>query len=173
MWSSLGVTATAFLTGALAFWAPTFLSRARVTQGTLLPCEKEPCDRTDRCGMTSDLHPPSYTIFPSKSRQSFNSAVCLCLYSYIFGAVTVVTGILGGCLGTILSRWFRDKVPNVDPLICAVGLLGSGPSLLIAIFVASASIPATYVRDKLLSAGGDFYYGSRDANVGLPVSLLL
>ncbi|XP_070699994.1 protein spinster homolog 3 [Pempheris klunzingeri] len=112
VWSSLGVTATAFLTGALAFWAPTFLSRARVTQGLVQPCEKEPCDRTD---------------------------------SYVFGAVTVVTGILGGCLGTVLSRRLRDKVPNVDPLICAVGLLGSGPSLFIAIFVASASIHATYV----------------------------
>ncbi|XP_044079349.1 protein spinster homolog 3 isoform X2 [Siniperca chuatsi] len=112
VWSSLGVTATAFLTGALAFWTPTFLSRAQVTQGLRPACIKEPCDPTD---------------------------------SYIFGGVTVVTGILGGCLGTVLSRWFRDKVPNADPLICAVGLLGSAPCLFIAIFVASASIPATYV----------------------------
>ncbi|KAE8288004.1 Protein spinster-like protein 3 Spinster-like protein 3 [Larimichthys crocea] len=65
--------------------------------------------------------------------------------SYIFGAVTLVTGIMGGCLGTLLSRRFRDKVPNADPIICAVGLLGSAPCLFVAIFVASASIPATYV----------------------------
>lgn len=112
VWSSLGVTATAFLTGALAFWMPTFLSRAQVSQGLQPPCVKEPCSPTD---------------------------------SYIFGAVTVVTGILGGCLGSGLSRWFREKVPNADPLICAVGLLGSAPCLLITIFVASASIPTTYV----------------------------
>uniref|UniRef100_A0AAQ5X5Q8 Major facilitator superfamily (MFS) profile domain-containing protein n=1 Tax=Amphiprion ocellaris TaxID=80972 RepID=A0AAQ5X5Q8_AMPOC len=64
---------------------------------------------------------------------------------YIFGAVTVATGILGGSLGTFLSRQFRDKMPNADPLICAVGMLGSVPCLFITIFVASASIPATYV----------------------------
>ncbi|GAA6218438.1 protein spinster homolog 3-like [Lates japonicus] len=110
--SSCGVTAMAFLTGALAFWMPTFLSRAQVTQGIREPCQKEPCDPTD---------------------------------SLIFGAVTVVTGIVGGSLGTTLSRWFRDKVPNADPLICAVGMLGSAPCLFITIFVASASIPATYV----------------------------
>uniref|UniRef100_A0A3Q3IDT7 Major facilitator superfamily (MFS) profile domain-containing protein n=1 Tax=Monopterus albus TaxID=43700 RepID=A0A3Q3IDT7_MONAL len=110
--SSLGVTALAFLTGALAFWMPTFLSRAQVAQGLLSPCTKEPCDPTA---------------------------------SLIFGAVTVVTGIVGGGLGTGLSRWFRDKVSNADPLICAAGMLGSVPCLFITIFVASASIPATYV----------------------------
>ncbi|KAM4620541.1 protein spinster homolog 3 [Polymixia lowei] len=112
VWSSMGVTAMAFLTGALAFWTPTFLSRAQVMQGIRIPCTKEPCDTSD---------------------------------SYIFGAITVVTGILGVCLGTACSRWLRDRVPNVDPLICAVGMLGSAPCLLIAIFLASTSIPATYV----------------------------
>ncbi|XP_068577462.1 protein spinster homolog 3 isoform X3 [Cebidichthys violaceus] len=112
VWSSLGVTATAFLTGAMAFWMPTFLSRARVSQGLRPPCFKEPCNPTD---------------------------------SYIFGAVTVVTGVLGACLGSGLSRRFGGRVPNVDPLICAVGLLGSAPCLFITIFVASASIPTTYV----------------------------
>ncbi|KAM9348094.1 protein spinster homolog 3 [Symphorus nematophorus] len=112
VWSSLGVTATAFLVGALGFWTPTFLSRAQIFQDLQQPCRKEPCNTTD---------------------------------SYIFGAVTVVTGILGGSLGTCLSRWFRDKVSNADPLICAVGLLGSAPCLFIAIFVASVNIPTTYV----------------------------
>ncbi|XP_060911862.1 protein spinster homolog 3 isoform X2 [Labrus mixtus] len=112
VWSTLGVTATTFLTGAMAFWMPTFLSRARIAQNLRPPCVKEPCNATD---------------------------------SYIFGAVTVVTGILGGCLGTGLSRWLRDKVPNVDPMICAAGLLGSAPCLFVVIFVASANIPTTYV----------------------------
>ncbi|XP_029925619.1 protein spinster homolog 3 isoform X1 [Myripristis murdjan] len=112
VWSSMGVTAMAFLTGALAFWTPTFLSRAQVTQGIRPPCTKEPCDTSD---------------------------------SYIFGAVTVVTGIIGVCLGSALSRCLRDKVPNADPLICAVGMLGSAPCLFMLIFLASTSIPATYV----------------------------
>ncbi|KAM3601194.1 uncharacterized protein V6R79_008877 [Siganus canaliculatus] len=112
LWSTLGVTATTFNVGALAFWAPTFLSRAQIFQGIQEPCVQEPCSQTD---------------------------------SYIFGAVTVVTGILGGTLGTFLSRRLRVKWPHVDPIICAVGLLGSVPGLLIAFFVAAENIPVTYV----------------------------
>lgn len=63
----------------------------------------------------------------------------------------MVTGLLGGCLGSILSRLFRNKVPYVDPLICAVGLLTSAPITIIGIFVVMTSIPATYVRYKPLS----------------------
>lgn len=55
VWSSLGVTALAFLTGALAFWLPTFLARAHVTQGLRPSCSKDTCDSTDRCSMTFDL----------------------------------------------------------------------------------------------------------------------
>ncbi|XP_072302762.1 protein spinster homolog 3 isoform X2 [Eucyclogobius newberryi] len=112
LWSTLGVTALAFLAGALAFWTPTFLSRAQVVQGKLQPCTVEPCSSTN---------------------------------SYIFGGVTVVTGILGVCIGAGLSRCFLDKVDYADPVICAVGMLGSVPFLLATIFTASANIPATYV----------------------------
>lgn len=96
--------------------------------------------------MTFDLHHPSFPpIF------SCNSAVCFCpRYSYIFGAVTVVAGILGAALGSGLSRWFGKRFPIADPLICAIGLLGSAPCLFATIFAASTSIPATYVRDKCL-----------------------
>ncbi|XP_034034882.1 protein spinster homolog 3 isoform X2 [Thalassophryne amazonica] len=112
VWSTLGVTALAFLTGAMAFWMPTFLSRAQITQGLQPPCTIEKCDTSD---------------------------------SYIFGAVTVVTGILGVCIGSALSRWFRGKVENADPLICAAGMLGSIPCLFVVIFAAAVSIPTTYV----------------------------
>lgn len=112
VWSTLGVTALAFLAGALAFWTPTFLSRAKVVQGVLQPCTVEPCNSID---------------------------------SYIFGGVTVVTGILGVCIGATLSRFFRKKVEYADPVICAVGMLGSVPFLFGTIFTASVNIPATYV----------------------------
>uniref|UniRef100_A0A8B9LMY2 Spinster homolog 3 (Drosophila) n=1 Tax=Astyanax mexicanus TaxID=7994 RepID=A0A8B9LMY2_ASTMX len=122
VWSSLGVTAMAFVTGALAFWTPTFLSRARVIQGLTNPCTKEPCDPSD---------------------------------SYIFGAITVVTGVVGVFIGTYISRRLRDTVANADPLICAVGMLSSSPCLFIAIVLASTSIPATYacigIGETLLS----------------------
>ncbi|XP_020785850.2 protein spinster homolog 3 [Boleophthalmus pectinirostris] len=112
VWSTLAVTAMAFLTGALAFWMPLFLSRAQVFQGILQPCTMEPCSSKD---------------------------------SYIFGGITVVTGILGVCIGASLSRCFLDKVQYADPVICAVGMLGSVPFLFATIFTASVNIIATYV----------------------------
>ncbi|XP_016327839.1 protein spinster homolog 3-like isoform X1 [Sinocyclocheilus anshuiensis] len=122
VWSSLGVTAMAFVTGALAFWTPTFLSRAHITQGLRLPCKEEPCNPLD---------------------------------SYIFGAITVVTGIVGVFLGTYISKQLRVRLPNADPLICAVGMLSSSPCFFIAIILAGTSIPATYtfiaIGETLLS----------------------
>ncbi|KAL7838185.1 hypothetical protein AOLI_G00265890 [Acnodon oligacanthus] len=122
VWSSLGVTAMAFVTGALAFWTPTFLSRARVLQGITPACSKEPCDPSD---------------------------------SYIFGGITVGTGIVGVLIGTSISRKLRNTVPNADPLICAVGMLSSSPCLFIAIILAASSIPGTYacigIGETLLS----------------------
>ncbi|XP_017316232.1 protein spinster homolog 3 isoform X1 [Ictalurus punctatus] len=111
VWSTLGVTAMAFVTGALAFWTPTFMSRARVIQGITAPCSEEPCDPSD---------------------------------SFVFGGITVVTGIVGVFIGSLISRQLRDKVANADPLICAVGMLSSAPCLYIAMVLASISIPATY-----------------------------
>lgn len=114
--------------------------------------------------VTHDLWPALFASF-FKNHFVFHNAVCLfALCSYIFGAVTVVTGILGGALGTCSSRWFRDKRSNADPLICAVGMLGSVPCLFIMIFVASASIPATYVRGVII-----FIFGSRCFDVSLVI----
>ncbi|MBN3304189.1 SPNS3 protein, partial [Amia calva] len=112
VWSSLGVTAMAFVTGALAFWTPVFLSRAQVMQGIKRPCKQEPCDTSD---------------------------------SLVFGAVTVVTGILGVFIGTLLARLLRNRIPHADPLICGVGMLSSAPCFYLAIILAYRSIPATYV----------------------------
>ncbi|XP_035934288.2 protein spinster homolog 3 isoform X1 [Halichoerus grypus] len=47
VWSTLGVTAIAFVTGALGFWAPTFLLEARVVHGLQLPCLQDPCNNQD------------------------------------------------------------------------------------------------------------------------------
>uniref|UniRef100_H2SPA7 SPNS lysolipid transporter 3, sphingosine-1-phosphate (putative) n=1 Tax=Takifugu rubripes TaxID=31033 RepID=H2SPA7_TAKRU len=60
------------------------------------------------------------------------------------GLVTIVTGVLGGSIGTLLSRSFRDRLPHVDPLICAVGLLASVPCLIASIFTASTSIATVF-----------------------------
>lgn len=48
VWSTLGVTAIAFVAGALGFWAPRFLFEARVVHGLQPPCLQEPCSGQDR-----------------------------------------------------------------------------------------------------------------------------
>lgn len=152
MWSTLGITASTFNLGALAFWMPTFLTRARAFHGLQSSCPEGPCHSTDRCRTIYNCAhaPPKTNIINVSHKCNFLTMLCS-LCSYIFGIVTIVTGILGGSIGTVLSRSFRDKVPYVDPLICAVGLLGSVPCFISSIFFASLSIPAAYVRHKLIN----------------------
>lgn len=49
VWSTLGITASNFNLGALAFWVPTFLMRARVFLGLQPLCNKSICPTDDRC----------------------------------------------------------------------------------------------------------------------------
>lgn len=144
IWSTLGMTASTFNLGAMAFWMPTFMTRTRVFLGLQPLCTEGSCPTSDRCGITFDA-PPTYLF----SRYDFlNTLRCFFPRSFALGAVTMVTGVLGGCGGTMFSRLFRVKVPHVDPLICAAGLLGAAPCFLVTIFVASASIATAYVRRR-------------------------
>ncbi|XP_030875029.1 uncharacterized protein LOC102729490 isoform X2 [Leptonychotes weddellii] len=47
VWSTLGVTAIAFVTGVLGFWAPRFLLEAHVVHGLQLPCLQDLCNNQD------------------------------------------------------------------------------------------------------------------------------
>ncbi|NXD80548.1 SPNS3 protein, partial [Halcyon senegalensis] len=47
VWSSLGLTAMAFVTGALGMWVPLFLYRAQVVQGTVPPCLQKSCNSSN------------------------------------------------------------------------------------------------------------------------------
>ncbi|NXL43114.1 SPNS3 protein, partial [Podilymbus podiceps] len=47
VWSSLGLTAMAFVTGALGMWVPLFLYRAQVVQGIVKPCLQESCNSSN------------------------------------------------------------------------------------------------------------------------------
>ncbi|XP_039742366.1 protein spinster homolog 3 isoform X2 [Pteropus medius] len=118
--STLGVTAMAFVTGALGFWAPTFLFEARVVHGLQLPCLRQPCNNKD---------------------------------SLIFGALTVVTGIIGVVLGAEASRRYKKVNPRAEPLICASSLLAAAPCLYLALILAPTTFLASYVRDQLLPNG--------------------
>lgn len=69
----------------------------------------------------------------------------LCRVSYIFGVITMMSGIVGVPLGTILAQTLKKRYPRADPLICAGGLLCSAPFLLSAMFVVSTNTTAAYV----------------------------
>nr|XP_035155406.2 protein spinster homolog 3-like [Callithrix jacchus] len=47
VWLTLGVTAMAFVAGALGFWVPKFLLEVHVVHGLQLPCLQEPCSNPD------------------------------------------------------------------------------------------------------------------------------
>ncbi|XP_070338645.1 protein spinster homolog 3 isoform X4 [Equus asinus] len=112
VWSTLGVTAMAFVTGALGFWVPKFLFEARVVHGLQPPCLQEPCSSQD---------------------------------SLIFGALTVVTGIVGVVLGAEVSRSYKRVNPRAEPLICASSLLAAAPCLYLALVLAPITFPFSYV----------------------------
>ncbi|XP_058121527.1 protein spinster [Anopheles ziemanni] len=76
--------------------------------------------------------------------QAGNEHVTLNEVSFIFGAITMTTGIIGVPLGSYLSTRLSIKFPQADPYICAGGLLVSAPLLLGVLFAARVNIIATY-----------------------------
>lgn len=56
--------------------------------------------------------------------------LCCFSLSFIFGAITILAGIVGLSMGFFLSKILRKKFPRADPIICGVGLLLSAPLLL-------------------------------------------
>ncbi|KAF5911742.1 hypothetical protein HPG69_015720, partial [Diceros bicornis minor] len=120
LWSTLGVTAMAFVTGALGFWAPKFLFEARVVHGLQQPCFQEPCSSQD---------------------------------SLIFGALTVVTGIVGVILGAEVSRRYKRVNLRAEPLICASSLLAAAPCLYLALVLAPTTFSVSYVSEGPVEVG--------------------
>lgn len=91
----------------------------------------------------------SSVVFVLQVRNEFHHLPdCFSSNSLIFGAITVVTGILGVASGVQVSRKLRTRTPRADPLVCAAGLLLSAPFLYLAIVFAQASTIATYVSSS-------------------------
>ncbi len=55
----------------------------------------------------------------------------------IFGAETVIAGILGVLVGSFLGQRLRRDYPTADPLVCGVGLLLSAPFMVGTLILAS------------------------------------
>ncbi|XP_053663898.1 protein spinster [Anopheles marshallii] len=76
--------------------------------------------------------------------QPGNEHITLNEVSFVFGAITMTTGIIGVPLGSYLSQRLNEKSVKADPYICAVGLLLSSPLLVGAMFMVRVNIYATY-----------------------------
>ena len=70
---------------------------------------------------------------------NFNDNVCSSV-SIIFGAVTMVSGMLGVPLGALLSTFLREKFPRADPIICGTGLILSSFFIFATFFFARTNI---------------------------------
>lgn len=61
--------------------------------------------------------------------------------SYKFGVVAMISGLLGVPLGSFAAQRLRPINSEVDPLICAFGLISSAPFIYLGLIIAKFSTP--------------------------------
>lgn len=64
--------------------------------------------------------------------------------AFIFGSITMISGIIGVPLGAYLAQRLRKKHQRADPVICGFGLLISAPCIVAAMLLVSVNAPAAY-----------------------------
>ncbi|XP_058139726.1 sphingosine-1-phosphate transporter SPNS2 [Dasypus novemcinctus] len=80
-----------------------------------------------------------------KTAETCSSPPCGAKDSLIFGAITCFTGFLGVVTGAGATRWCRLRTQRADPLVCAVGMLGSAIFICLIFVAAKSSIVGAYV----------------------------
>ncbi|KAL2297248.1 hypothetical protein Nmel_016544, partial [Mimus melanotis] len=80
-----------------------------------------------------------------KTAETCSSQPCGTKDSLIFGAITCFTGFLGVITGAGATKWCRSKTQRADPLVCAVGMLGSAIFICLIFVAAKSSIVGAYV----------------------------
>lgn len=63
----------------------------------------------------------------------------------IFGFITCIAGIVGVIIGSASSQYFRRRNARADPLICALGVLGSVPLVYSGVVVAHTNLTLSWV----------------------------
>ncbi|XP_020923363.1 protein spinster homolog 2 isoform X2 [Sus scrofa] len=80
-----------------------------------------------------------------KTAEACSSPPCGAKDSLIFGAITCFTGFLGVVTGAGATRWCRLRTQRADPLVCAVGMLGSAIFICLIFVAAKTSIVGAYI----------------------------
>lgn len=65
--------------------------------------------------------------------------------SFTFGALTMISGVIGVPLGSVLSTMLVKRFPKIDPLICSAGLFLSAPLLALCMILVSKNSIAAYI----------------------------
>ncbi|EFX72629.1 hypothetical protein DAPPUDRAFT_325973 [Daphnia pulex] len=65
--------------------------------------------------------------------------------SLIFGFITVVTGLMGVVVGSLMGTKLRGKYPTIDPEICGFGVLASVPLIFAMTVLARGPEAPTYI----------------------------
>ncbi|KAK2497356.1 hypothetical protein MC885_002284 [Smutsia gigantea] len=80
-----------------------------------------------------------------KTAETCSSPPCGAKDSLIFGAITCFTGFLGVVTGAGATRWCRLRTQRADPLVCAVGMLGSAIFICLIFVAAKSSLVGAYI----------------------------
>ncbi|XP_036610172.1 protein spinster homolog 2 [Trichosurus vulpecula] len=80
-----------------------------------------------------------------KTTETCSNQPCETRDSLIFGAITCFTGFLGVITGAGATKWCRLKTQRADPLVCAVGMLGSAIFICLIFVAAKTSILGAYI----------------------------
>lgn len=64
---------------------------------------------------------------------------------FIFGIVTMMSGVVGVPLGMVLSTKLKHRYPRADPIICGCGILISAVFLTLGMILCNTYIVATFV----------------------------
>lgn len=64
--------------------------------------------------------------------------------SFIFGVITMISGLIGVPMGSYLAQRLRVNYPRADAYICACGLIGSAPILFAASLYATHNAGLCY-----------------------------
>lgn len=84
-------------------------------------------------------------LVTQQSDQTEESTAILNRVSLIFGVITVISGLLGVIVGSIMGKKLRVKYPTADADICGWGVLISAPILFAMMLFAQGPQAPTYV----------------------------
>jgi len=129
--NAAGFTCVTFTTGALAWFAPSYINDGITSQELPQDC----CNCSDDPNWVSNYTAPQGVWGPITKDD-------VTLY---FGFVTCFGGLIGVTCGMLLSKHFRPKLEWIDPVICGVSLLISIPFLIAGIFLAKEKLMLAYI----------------------------